>query len=123
MIAQLIALGVFDADPTEVRSIADRIRSDSIEWTGIERRLAANPEAVKEFQQAIGLAHSQLAMTGLTNVERAKAHAILCGLEKLIESPEPEWRAILNLFSSPALNNIMGIANILMLVFQISALI
>ena len=98
--------------------LRDRIQADAYDWTGIESRARLDTEGYEKTKTLILELRIQLEKSNLTNVERARAHSIVTALSALIESPEPEWRAIVRLFSSPSLNNVMSIANILVILYQ-----
>ena len=86
---------------------------ESSKWTGVERRLHAEPAVV----QAIGFHIQQIDRlvdeAGLTNAEKQRAKAITESLRLLIASPEPEWKAIVALLTSPALTAILNVAQII----------
>ena len=103
--------------------VLGQVRANACDWTGFDVRVEANAEILARTKSAILELRIQFEKSNLTNSERAKAHAILNGLSALIESPEPEWRQIVQLFSSPALNNIVGIANILLIFYQTMGLL
>ena len=105
-----------------VKRLREQVSSNSINWTGIEERGNSDPEILEKTRGAIYEIKILIERTKLTNVEKARAIAIANALQALIESPEPEWKAILLLLSSPALNNVMAMANILLLVFQLFGL-
>ena len=105
-----------------VKRLREQVSSNSINWTGIEERGNSDPEILEKTRGAIYEIKILIERTQLTNVEKARAIAIANALQALIESPEPEWKAILLLLSSPALNNVMAMANILLLVFQLFGL-
>ena len=103
--------------------LREKVLANSLDWTGIEDRGRANPQAHEKTRSAISDLKVLIEKTDLTNSEKAKAVAIANALDALIESPEPEWRAILELFSSPALKGVIGIANLVVLLFQIFGLV
>ena len=76
---------------------------DSYDWTGIETRLAADPQAIAEIASRLRDLDRLVEGTGLTNSEKARAKAITTSLLLLVESPQPEWRAIVELLNSPAI--------------------
>ena len=103
--------------------LREKVLANSLDWTGIEDRGRANPQANEKTRSAISDLKVLIEKTDLTNSEKAKAVAIANALDALIESPEPEWRTILELFSSPALKGVIGIANLVVLLFQIFGLV
>ena len=102
-----------------VERLREQVSSNSMNWTGVEERGKSDPEILEKTRGAIYEIKILIERTKLTNVEKARAVAIANALQALIESPEPEWKAILLLLSSPALNNVMAMANILLFVFQL----
>ena len=102
--------------------VRDRIQADAFDWTGIETRVQQNPEALEKTKTAVLELRIQIEKSNLTNTERARAHSIMNALSALIESPDPEWRVIIQLFSSPSLNNVISMANILLFLFQVMGL-
>ena len=105
-----------------VDNIRERVLARSFDWTGIEHRGLSNLEACDKARSAISDLKVLIEKTGLTNTEKAKAVAIANALSALIESPEPEWRIVLELFSSPALKGVIGVANLVMFLFQLFGL-
>lgn len=75
----------------------------SVDWTGVEQRLAADPATVDEIRRRIAELDVAIEKAGLTNVEQSKAKAITTALRSLVESPEPEWQAIVLLLTSPTM--------------------
>jgi hypothetical protein len=102
-----------------VSALRVELAASAFKWTGIEERLASDPTITEEIFGSLQKINVLIEQTGLTNAERAKAHAINNALVSLVNSPEPEWQAVINLLSSQALNNIIGVANIVLFVFQL----
>jgi hypothetical protein len=94
-------------------------RFDSAAWTGVERRIASQPGLVEEICRKVNEIDRLIETSGLTNAERAKAKAISGALKQLIESPEPEWKAIVALLRSPTLSNVVGLAALVQLVLKL----
>ena len=104
-----------DVLPTSVLSSSDVIQSSA--WTGIETRLARDPVRVEQIKMKVRELDAILADAGLSNHEMAKARAITEALVKLVESPEPEWKAIILLLQSPALGAALNLASLVQLIF------
>lgn len=102
-----------------VSALRDELAASAFKWTGIEERLASDPKITEEILGSLRKIKVLIEQTGLTNAERAKAHAINSALVSLVNSPEPEWQAVINLLSSQALNNIVGVSNIDLFAFQL----
>jgi hypothetical protein len=102
-----------------VTAIRTQLVARAFEWTGIEERVASDPAIIDQISAHLHTVNVLIEQTGLSNLEKAKAHAINSALIKLIMSPEPEWQAIVNLLSTQSLNNIMGVANIVLFVFRL----
>jgi len=92
---------------------------DSSRWTGIEQRLARDPSAVRHIQSQIMELDRSIETLGLSNHERAKVKAITEALSKLVESPEPEWKVIVDLLRSPTLNAVLSVAQIAQLALKL----
>ena len=88
-------------------------------WTGVETRLKRDELAVNRIRQHVAQLDREVENLGLTNQERAKVKAITEALVKLIESPEPEWKAIVELLRSPTLGAILGLAGLTQLVLKL----
>lgn len=91
----------------------DASATNSASWTGIEQRLSSSPEVVEQIRLKIREIDRLVDETGLTNAERQKAKAISEALIKLVESPEPEWKAIMELLTSKPLTAILNLTAIL----------
>jgi hypothetical protein len=89
---------------------------DSARWTGIEQRLARDPARIKDIRTKIREIDGLLSDAGLSNREMAKARAISEALIKLAESPEPEWKAIVDLLQSPALGAALNVVGLIQLI-------
>ena len=81
---------------------------ESADWTGIERRLAADPAAVERIQSLVRELDAAIDDAELTNAEKAKAKALTGAIVSLAHSPEPEWkvvgRLLITLLDSKAVN-------------------
>jgi hypothetical protein len=88
-------------------------------WTGIAERLERDPTTVSRIQTQIGELNREVDKLGLSNHERAKVKAITEALTKLVESPEPEWKSIVELLRSPTLGVILGLAEIAQLALKL----
>jgi hypothetical protein len=108
---------VVDDEPQAPISTAS-FAFDSSTWTGIEARLATDPVITKAIKQHIRQIDELVEKSGLTNAERAKAKAITVALVSLIDSPEPEWKAIVQLLTSPTLTALLNVAQIVGLIFN-----
>ena len=75
----------------------------SVDWTGVEHRLTADPQAVAEIAARITELDALVETVGLTNSECAKAKAMTTALRSLVASPEPDWKSIVSLLNSPAM--------------------
>ncbi len=106
---------------TENSSNIARVIS-SADWTGISIRLQSDPAVVSMIASHIGEIDNLVERTGLTNTERQKAKAITDSLRLLVASPEPEWKAIATLLTSPTLTAILNVATIVQLVLGIFGL-
>lgn len=85
---------------------------DSYDWTGIERRLAADPALIAEIGGKLQELDRLVDATGLSNSEKARAKAITTALLSLVESPQPEWRAIVELLNSPVIAAVCNAATV-----------
>ena len=85
---------------------------DSYDWTGIERRLTADPALVTEIGSKLQELDRLVDATGLSNSEKARAKAITTALLSLVESPQPEWRVIVELLNSPVIAAICNAATV-----------
>ena len=81
-------------------------------WTGIEIRTQRDPAIVETLRQKVHEIEAVSLKLSLTNSERQKISAITEALVKLIESPEPEWKAIVALLQSPKLSAILSLAQL-----------
>ena len=88
-------------------------------WTGIRDRLDRDPVAVSRIQRQIDDLNKEVDRLELSNHERAKVKAITEALTKLVESPEPEWKAIVELLRSPTLASILGLAGLVQLALKL----
>lgn len=88
-------------------------------WTGIEERITASPEILAKVTANIREIDVLVDQSGLTNAERARAKAITQSLAILVESPEPEWRAIVALLNSPFLTGLLNVAAIAQLTLKL----
>ncbi len=104
-------------DAVEPDQPSATISSDG--WTGIEARLERDEEAVERIKGHIRTLDAEVEMLGLSNHERQKVKAITEALIKLAESPEPEWKAIVELLRSPTLGALLGLAGIAQLALKI----
>jgi hypothetical protein len=100
-----------------VEEIAGRLSSES--WTGIAARLQRDPQTVERIKQSLGQLDADVETLTLSNHERAKVKAMTEALVKLIESPEPEWRVIVDLLRSPTLGAILGLAGVVQLALKL----
>jgi len=85
---------------------------DSYNWTGIERRLAADPVLIAEIGSKLQELDRLVDATGLSNSDKARAKAITTALLSLVESPQPEWRAIVGLLNSPVITAVCNAATL-----------
>jgi hypothetical protein len=92
---------------------------DSSSWTGIETRLSTDPKTVAAIVDKIAELDRLVENTGLTNHEKARAKAITQALGNLVESPEPEWKAIVGLLQSPALAASLNLAALVQLILKL----
>lgn len=92
---------------------------DSSQWTGIETRLRQQPELVEAIREKLHEIDKLVDQAGLTNLERQKAKAISEALIKLVESPEPEWKAIVELLTSKPLTALLNVASIVQIVLKL----
>jgi hypothetical protein len=100
-----MAKGIFDPaifDPA-IFDTGDEPPIASYDWTGIEQRLTVDPAAVDEIRRRLAKLDAAVEHAGLTNAEQARAKAITAALLSLVESPEPEWQAIVTLLTSPTI--------------------
>ena len=95
---------------------------DSAAWTGIEARLATEPAIIDAVKRHVREIDTVVEQSGLTNAERAKAKAISVALVSLIESPDPEWKAIVQLLTSPTLTALLNVAQVVGLIFNVMGL-
>jgi len=120
----MAANGPFDPDifDPEIFDTGDE-GLDSYDWTGIETRLAADPEAVAGIARRLRELDRLVEDTGLTNSEKARAKAITTALLSLVESPQPEWRAIVELLNSPVITAVCNAAALASLAIGVVRLI
>lgn len=100
-----MAIGPFDPsvfDPA-IFDTGEEPSFASVDWTGVERRVASDPALLEDIQRRIEELDAVVEKTGLTNAEQAKAKAITSALRSLVASPEPEWKVIVDLLNAPAL--------------------
>ncbi|MBA3670364.1 MAG: hypothetical protein H0W71_09960 [Sphingomonas sp.] len=91
----------------------------SEEWTGIANRIGRDAAVLSRINQQIIELDREVDRLGLSNHERAKIKAITEALAKLVESPEPEWKVIVELLRSPTLAAVVGLAGIAQLALKI----
>ena len=96
---------------------------ESHDWTGIERRLAADSVLITEIGSKLREMDRLVDATGLTNSEKAQAKAITTALLSLVESPQPEWRVIVELLNSPVIAAVCNAATLVGLAVGIVKLI
>jgi hypothetical protein len=87
-------------------------------WTGIRNRFERDPQAIENLKGQINHLNRSIEALGLSNHEHAKVQAITGALVKLVESPEPEWKVIVDLLQSPTLNAILGLTGIAQLILK-----
>lgn len=92
---------------------------DSRSWTGIEKRLQSDPDLLEAIRLKLREVDALVDEAGLTNVERQKAKAISEALIKLVESPEPEWKAIVELLNSKPLTAILNVTVVIQLALKL----
>ena len=85
---------------------------NSADWTGIEERLAANPETVASIAAQIYLLDELLAGANLTNAQRVQAAAAVDALKSLVHAPQPEWKAIAVILAGPTITALCNIKEI-----------
>lgn len=98
-------------------------RLQSADWTGIERRIASTPGAVDRVNVLIIELDRAVEQCGLTNLEQHKAKALTGALIKLVSSPEPEWRAIISILTSPNVTALLNFQAIAVIVAGISSML
>ena len=103
----------FDSDD------AVRVDAWSSAWTGIEKRLDSHPRIVDEIRLKMKEIDRLVEAAGLTNEERQKAKAISEALVSLVESPQPEWRAIVNLLNTKPLTALLNLSSIVQLALKL----
>ena len=93
---------------------ADQLVSaiNSADWTGIEQRLAANPEAVASLAAQIKQLDELLAGANLTNAQSVQAAAAVDALKSLVHAPQPEWKAIAVILAGPTITALCNIKEI-----------
>jgi len=104
-------------DAVEAEIIPRNISSE--EWTGIANRIGRDAAVLSRINQQITELDREVDRLGLSNHERAKVKAITEALVKLIESPEPEWKAIVELLRSPTLAAVVGLVSIAQIALKI----
>lgn len=92
---------------------------ESVNWTGVQTRLEAKPAVVEHIREKISELDALVDQAGLTNTENAKAKSITKALVSLIESPEPEWKAIAELLNSPVFSAVLNMAAMAQLILGI----
>ena len=84
----------------------------SADWTGIEPRLAANPERIAAIIAQIEQLDDLLAGANLTNAQRVQAGAAVDALKLLAHAPQPEWKAIAVILAGPTITALCNIKEI-----------
>ena len=102
-----------------VESFLNSFDIDSATWTGIAERVARSPRIVSDISICISEIDNLIGDLVLSNLERARLKAITTSLQTLVESPEPEWKAIVALLQSPTLNAVLGLAGIIQLTLKL----
>ncbi|MCA1654027.1 MAG: hypothetical protein ABR588_02150 [Sphingomicrobium sp.] len=105
-------------EDTAEAELVPRIIS-SEEWTGIANRIGRDAAVASRINKQIIQLDKEVDRLGLSNHERAKVKAITESLTKLVASPEPEWKAIVELLRSPTLAAIVGLVGIAQLALKI----
>jgi urease accessory protein UreF len=88
---------------------------DSYDWTGIGTRLEESPEVVATIRDKIAELDRLIEATRLTNSEKDRAKSITAALISLVSSPQPEWRAIVELLNSPIITAVCNATAVAML--------
>lgn len=101
---------LFDQNVPQANHLVSAI--NSADWTGIEKRLAANPEAVASIAAQIKLLDELLAGANLTNAQRVQAAAAVDALKSLVHAPKPEWKAIAVILAGPTITALCNIKEI-----------
>ena len=96
---------------------------NSADWTDIEPRLAASPEAVASIAAQIEKLDELLAGANLTNAQRVQAAAAVDALKSLVHAPQPEWKAIAVILAGPTITALCNIKEIAEVVSKIVGLI
>lgn len=78
-------------------------RVDSATWTGVKKRVAADSSIVVRVKSHIYQIDNLIELAEMSNHDKQQAKSITESLKILIESPDPEWKAIIELLLSPAL--------------------
>jgi hypothetical protein len=118
-----MAKGLFDPDIFDSAIFDTGSPFASVDWTGVEHRLAADPQAIAEITKRIAELDALVETLGLTNSECDKAKAITTALRTLVSSPEPEWRAIIALLASPTMTALCNAITVGTLIASIIRLI
>jgi hypothetical protein len=108
-----------DLAVNEEGGIADAFEINSSTWTGISERAARSPQIIAAVTKHVSEIDKLVESLDLNNVERARLKAITNSLQTLVESPEPEWKAIVALLQSPTLSAILGLAGIVQLTLKV----
>ncbi|WP_126494772.1 hypothetical protein [Sphingosinicella microcystinivorans] len=113
-----------DNSPASIEALetyTDRVSPavESSRWTGIENRLQTRPDLVDIITSKIHEIDDIIEKTGLTNAEKDKAKRITASLILLVESPEPEWKAIVELLNSKNLTAMLNIYQIVQVICSI----
>ncbi len=106
----------------EINEIGDASTSvtiDSADWTGIAQRLESDPAVVQQISKHISEIDRLVERSGLTNTECQKAKAITESLRLLVASPEPEWKAIALLLTSPALTAVLNVSAVIQVILKL----
>ena len=85
---------------------------NSADWTGLEPRLAANPERIASITAQIEQLDELLACANLTNAQRVQAGAAVDALKSLVHAPQPEWKAIAVILAGPTITALCNIKEI-----------
>ena len=88
-------------------------------WSGISEKLQAKPEVISQIIAHIYEIDALVEKAELTNAESQKAKAITESLRLLVASPEPEWKAIATLLTSPTLTAILNVAAVIQIVLKL----
>jgi hypothetical protein len=100
-------------DPT--RALSENLPIDSAHWTGIEKRISA--ETVASILERVTPLRATIEQSDLSDRDKKNAIGRVDAIEKLLSTPDPPWKTIVELLNSPILTAFLNVTAILALIF------